>query len=167
MARALGAALLALPGPTTATTATAPTTAFPDARRVAVGPATGRLVTLSGELGAGKTTFARALLRGLGVEGRIRSPTYSLVETYDSPHGTLAHLDLYRLGDPDELEFVDFGATLDGATLTLVEWPERAAGALPPSAADVRLAHAGSSARTLEIDVASAAWQIPDLDYLP
>ena len=125
------------------------------------------LVTLSGELGAGKSAFARALLRGLGVAGRIRSPTYTLVETYESPSGALAHLDLYRLVDADELEFVDFAATLEGSALTLVEWPERAAGALPRARARVRIEHAGESERTVAIDLDGAPWQIPDLDYLP
>ena len=128
-------------------------------------PCAGRLVTLSGELGAGKSTFARALLRALGVTGRIRSPTYTLVETYSSPHGPLAHLDLYRLADASELEFIDFAAVHDAAVLTLVEWPERAAGALPASVATVRLAHAGEAARTLDIEIAGATWQMPDPDY--
>ena len=125
------------------------------------------LATLSGELGAGKSVFARALLHGLGVTGRVRSPTYTIVETYDSPAGTLAHLDLYRLAGPEELEFVDVVGTLEDAALALVEWPERAAGALPEPDARVRIAHAGEGLRELSIELGGAAWQIPDLDYLP
>ncbi len=120
---------------------------------------------MSGELGAGKSTFARALLRGLGVLGRIKSPTYTLVETYPSPHGTLAHLDLYRLADPGELEYVDFAAVHDASALTLVEWPERAAGMLPAPIATVRLDHAGEGARTLAIELDGSTWQMPDLHY--
>ena len=127
----------------------------------------GALVTLSGGLGAGKSVFARALLRSLGVAGRVRSPTYTLVETYEAPVGTLAHLDLYRLADAAELEYVDFAATLEGAALALVEWPERAAGALPAPDARVAIEHAGADRRALRIELAGAPWQIPDLDYLP
>lgn len=85
---------------------------------------------LRGELGAGKSTLARALLRALGVTGAIRSPTYTLVERYPLPAGGEAwHLDLYRIGDAGELEFLG----LDGgeATLWLVEWPEHGRSALP------------------------------------
>ena len=111
--------------------------------------------------------FARALLRGLGVTGPVRSPTYTLVESHDSPIGTLAHLDLYRLAGPGELEFIDFAATLEGAALVLLEWPERAVGALPVPDARVRIEHAGEGLRTVAVDLAGGAWQIPDLDYLP
>ena len=111
--------------------------------------------------------FARALLHGLGVTGRVRSPTYTIVETYDSPAGTLAHLDLYRLAGPGELEFVDVAGTLEGAALALVEWPERAAGALPEPDARVRIVHAGEALRELSVELDGVAWQIPDLDYLP
>ena len=111
--------------------------------------------------------FARALLRSLGVTGRIRSPTYTLLETYEGAPGALAHLDLYRLGSAAELEFVDFAAALEGSALTLVEWPERAAGALPTPAAHVAIAHAGQDRRTLAIEIDGAPWQMPALDYLP
>lgn len=87
-------------------------------------------VHLRGELGAGKSSLARALLRGLGVEGAIRSPTYTLVERYRLPNGGEAwHLDLYRIGDAGELEYLG----LDGEepVLWLVEWPERGQGYLP------------------------------------
>ena len=82
------------------------------------------IVHLQGELGAGKSTLARAWLRALGVQGAIRSPTYTLVEHYPLPGGGKAlHLDLYRIGDAGELEFL--GLDDAGASLWLVEWPER------------------------------------------
>lgn len=93
------------------------------------------VVHLQGDLGAGKSTLARALLRALGVEGAIRSPTYTLVERYAIPEGEAWHLDLYRIGDAGELDFLGLDDTV--ATLWLVEWPERAGAALPQ--ADLRV----------------------------
>lgn len=89
------------------------------------------LLTFSGELGAGKTTLVRGLLRALGVRGAVKSPSYTLVEPYEVAGRFFYHLDLYRIGDPDELEFLGLRDMLSGADVLLVEWPERAAGALP------------------------------------
>ena len=98
------------------------------------------VVHLHGDLGAGKSTLARALLRALGVQGAIRSPTYTLVERYPVPGGEAWHLDLYRIGDAAELDFLGLDDAV--ATLWLVEWPEKAGSALP--AADVRIELASS-----------------------
>ncbi|WAH66258.1 tRNA (adenosine(37)-N6)-threonylcarbamoyltransferase complex ATPase subunit type 1 TsaE [Xanthomonas hortorum] len=107
----------------------------------AVRPATA-MVQLHGDLGAGKSTLARALLRALGVSGPIRSPTYTLVERYPLSTGDEAwHLDLYRIGHAGELDFL--GLDEGSASLWLVEWPERGAGALPPVDLDVELAVEG------------------------
>ena len=104
------------------------------------------VVHLRGDLGAGKSTLARALLRALGVTGTIRSPTYTLVERYPLRGGGEAwHLDLYRIGDPAELEFL--GLDADEVTLWLVEWPERGRGALPAADLVVELAVAGEGRR--------------------
>ncbi len=113
---------------------------------------------LAGDLGAGKSSLARALLRALGVEGAIRSPTYTLVERYPVPGGEAWHLDLYRIGDPGELEFL--GLDPAEATLWLVEWPERGAGALPPPDLRVELDHesAGRRARLTGLSPAGEGW---------
>ena len=101
------------------------------------------IVHLHGDLGAGKSTLARAWLRALGVSGAIRSPTYTLVEHYPLAGGGKAlHLDLYRIAGAGELEFLALDDA--GATLWLVEWPERAAGALPDADLRIELAVDGN-----------------------
>ena len=106
------------------------------------------VVHLRGDLGAGKSTLARALLRALGVTGTIRSPTYTLVERYPLRGGGEAwHLDLYRIGDPAELEFL--GLDADEVTVWLVEWPERGRGALPAADLVVELTVAGEGRRAV------------------
>lgn len=95
------------------------------------------LVWLEGQLGAGKTSLARAIVQGRGFTGRVKSPTYTLVEPYETAAGVIYHIDLYRLADPEELEWLGVRDMLDGASLMLVEWPARGAGVLP--AADLRV----------------------------
>ncbi len=89
------------------------------------------VVELRGELGTGKSTFARGALRALGARGPIKSPSYTLLEIYDLPGVHALHLDLYRLNDPDELEHLGLADYHRPGYLWLVEWPERAAGRLP------------------------------------
>lgn len=96
---------------------------------------------LHGDLGAGKSTLARALLRGLGVTGKIKSPTYALVEPYDSGYGLLLHMDLYRLSEPAELEYLGLDALFADANLMLIEWPEKAGVLLPAPDIAISLAH--------------------------
>lgn len=114
------------------------------------------LVTLSGDLGAGKTTLVRGLLRGLGHVGPVRSPTFTLLEPYEHLTPPVYHLDLYRVGDAEELEYLGLADLLTGDALLLVEWPERGAGVLPAADLAIRIAHAGSG-RRLDL-TATPAW---------
>lgn len=104
----------------------------------------GAIFHLHGDLGAGKSSFARALLQSLGVQGRIKSPTYSLVESYPLANGVAWHLDLYRIADPDELEWLGIDALGEPGAVALIEWPQRGTGALPKADIDVFLDYAGS-----------------------
>jgi tRNA threonylcarbamoyladenosine biosynthesis protein TsaE len=88
-------------------------------------------IFLCGELGAGKTTFTRGFLRGLGYAGRVPSPTYTLVEPYEVAGRQVWHLDLYRLGDGAELEYLGLDEMGGAGSVLLIEWPERGAGYLP------------------------------------
>lgn len=89
------------------------------------------LIALQGDLGAGKTTFVSGVLNAVGVAGPVRSPTYTLIEPYETATRTLYHLDLYRLVDPREVAALGVRDLLTTEAVLLVEWPERAAGALP------------------------------------
>lgn len=89
------------------------------------------VIWLRGELGSGKTTFARALIRALGYKGRVKSPTYGLLEHYPLERMQVLHLDLYRIGDADELEFLGLADLFDENTIVLVEWPEKSGRWLP------------------------------------
>jgi len=91
----------------------------------------GAVVFLRGDLGAGKTTLVRALLRALGYAGRVKSPTYALVEQYEASGLHLRHFDLYRFRDPEEWEAAGFRDEFDGSNVCLIEWPEKAQGLLP------------------------------------
>jgi tRNA threonylcarbamoyladenosine biosynthesis protein TsaE len=97
-------------------------------------------IALHGELGAGKTTFVRHLLRALGAEGRIKSPTYAVVEPYDLPGLAAWHFDFYRFSDPREWEDAGFRDIFSGPGLKVAEWPEKAAGLLPVADLDIHIA---------------------------
>ncbi|HEY8586102.1 MAG TPA: tRNA (adenosine(37)-N6)-threonylcarbamoyltransferase complex ATPase subunit type 1 TsaE [Rhodanobacter sp.] len=109
----------------------------------------GAVLYLRGPLGAGKTSFARALLTTLGVGERVKSPTYSLVEGYQAQQRPAWHLDLYRIADPAELEWLGLDALSDPAAVVLVEWPERGTGALPAADVEVELDYAGTGRRAV------------------
>ncbi len=134
------------------------------AARLAPALRDGGTLYLRGDLGAGKTTFARALLQALGVDARIKSPTYSLIESYRVGGLDIHHLDLYRIADPGELEWLGLAELSDGVSLVLVEWPERGAGSLPSADLQLRLDHADGgrdlAARALSLrgEAMLAAW---------
>jgi tRNA threonylcarbamoyladenosine biosynthesis protein TsaE len=90
----------------------------------------GGVITLSGELGTGKTTLVRGALQSQGIVSGVRSPTYTLVEYYPLQRFAVAHFDLYRLGDAEELEYLGYRDYLNPETLCFIEWPQRAAGYL-------------------------------------
>ena len=108
-------------------------------------PQTAAVVYLQGELGAGKTTCVRSLLRALGVTGLVRSPTYSLVETYHVPALTCVHVDLYRLQSLNEVDELGLRDLTGAGSLLMVEWPEKGGGALPPADLNVTLRYAGEA----------------------
>lgn len=103
----------------------------------ALRPSPDATIELHGPLGAGKTTFVRLLLRALGVQGRIKSPSYAVMESYELPEsaggGSASHFDFYRFGDPREWEDAGFRDVFAAPGLKLCEWPEKAAGQLPPA----------------------------------
>lgn len=109
---------------------------------------------LEGDLGAGKTTLVRGLLRALGHSGRVKSPTYTLAEIYSLPAFELYHFDLYRMHDPREWLDAGFRDVSDGRAVSLIEWPEKAAGWLPPADVIVRLTIA-DDAREIECEATS------------
>jgi tRNA threonylcarbamoyladenosine biosynthesis protein TsaE len=104
----------------------------------------GVVIYLSGELGAGKTTLVRGVLRALGHAGRVKSPTYTLVEVYEVSRLSLHHFDFYRFHDPREWIDAGFRESFNGRIASLIEWPEKAAGQLPAADLQITLTSSGS-----------------------
>ena len=113
-----------------------------------------KVIYLTGDLGAGKTTLARGFLRECGVRGAVRSPTYTLVEAYPRGPITFVHLDLYRLSEPSELENLGLRDWAAAGYVWLIEWPERGAGRLPPADLSVKLT-AEKNQHVVEVEGAS------------
>ena len=110
----------------------------------------GGLIFLNGDLGAGKTTLVRGLLRHLGYQGTVKSPTYTLVEPYEINGRNIYHFDLYRLADPEELEYMGGRDYWNSDVLCLIEWPEKAQGYLPEADLVLNLGYF-DEARTIQI----------------
>ena len=115
--------------------------------RLAAGVAPGRVLHLRGELGAGKTTVVRGALRALGYSGRVRSPTYAVVEPYAVSRLHLYHFDFYRLREPNEWLSSGFREYFSPQTVCFVEWPERAGDTLPPPDLELQLGFADGARR--------------------
>ncbi len=106
-------------------------------------PGVRTVVYLRGDLGTGKTTLVRALLRQCGVTGPIRSPTYTLLEPYEAAGEAVYHLDLYRLQSPEELEFIGIRDLLGQSAMWLIEWPEQGDGVAPAADLELLMCHQG------------------------
>ena len=113
--------------------------------------ADGGIVYLSGDLGAGKTTLVRGLLRALGFSGRVKSPSYGLIESYTIGDQEIHHLDLYRLSHGEEIEYLGLEDLLTDGSLLLVEWPERGQGWLPAADWRIRIDDRAGGGRIIRI----------------
>lgn len=112
-------------------------------------------IHLQGNLGSGKTTFTRYLLQNMGVTGPVKSPTYTLIEPYELGNMHCQHLDLYRIADPEELEYLGLSEMSERPGLTLVEWPSKGAGFLRPADLELSFEYHGDG-RKLQLKVATS-----------
>ena len=111
----------------------------------------GTIITLSGELGAGKTTFCRGFIQACGYQGSVKSPTYTLIESYSTSRAEISHLDLYRLEDSEELDFIGFRDLLETDSVLLIEWPERVESIAALATVKIVVEHRDTESRQLRV----------------
>lgn len=122
-------------------------------------------IYLNGQLGAGKTTLTRSIIQNMGHQGNVKSPTYALVEEYHLTNKSIYHFDLYRLSDPEELEFIGFRDYFRENTLCLLEWPEKGGDLIPPADLLITINYQGNAREiTLQANSNAAEQIICDLN---
>ncbi len=125
---------------------------FDAAEKLAAMLRPGQVICLYGELGVGKTVFAKGLCKALGVTDYVNSPTFTLVNEYEGTSGPVYHFDLYRIEEPEELYEIGFDEYISRGTAVIIEWPEQGGNLLPPKRLEVKLTREGEDGRRITIE---------------